>query len=361
MINLFSVNCGLAFAPYLADGLRLFLRGGQPISKVVRQGGTGLIVWSEDRLCLRHQNRETKLDPEAVSHYLATIEFRQQHYDILRTSDEVVFSNLEKTLLLSHPQSNIWLETETIALLINAATRSDKHTDEITLEGLPAWLNISAGDGRLLLSDQRTARWVLLGSDHLAELERRLEMLEAATPYTAQPKPPVLAVKAIPVHLQSAFKLVETLERFAETGEVAAYEDASATFYLRVGRATEGLELADSERRVGVTAREARKWASIIRSELASLKAEQIERGQIRTLLASTSEGRWVMQWGDELFIPNESLSDVASIKSPLRNRVELKQTDNYLLLLNPKTGGCVALTRKEATRLLASHEIVSA
>lgn len=352
MINLFSINCSLAFAPYLADGFRSFLESDQPISKVVRQGGTGLIIRSEDRLSLRHQNRETRLDPQAVTHYLATIGFRHEHYDIRRTSDEVVFSNLEKTLLLSHPQSNIWLETETIALLINAATRKDKHTDEINLEGLPDWLNISAGDGRLLLSDQRTARWVLLGSDHLAELERRLKALETAAVYPAQPKPPVLSVKAIPVHLQSAFKLARTLDRFAQTGEVEAYEDASATFYLRVGKTTEGLELSDSDRRVGITAREARKWRSIIESELASLRAEEVERGQIRTVVATTGEGRWVMQWGDEVFLASESLPEVAVIKGPRQNGVEVKQSDGYLLLLNPKTGSCVALTGDEIEKL---------
>ncbi|HKY03789.1 MAG TPA: hypothetical protein VJQ56_02810, partial [Blastocatellia bacterium] len=326
--------------------------GGQPVSKVVRQGGTGLIIRTDDRLCLRHQNREAELDPESAGHYLATIGFRQQYYDIRRTSDEVVFSNLEKTLLLSHPQSNIWIEPETIALLIDAATRREKQTNEINLEGLPDWLHISAGDGRLLLSDQRTARWVLLGSDHLAELERRLKSLEAAAVYPAQPRPPVLAVKIIPVRLQSAFKLVKTLERFAETGEVTSYEDASAAFYLKVGRATEGLELSDSERRVRITAREARKWTSIIRSELASLKAEEIERGQIRTVFAVTGEGRWVMQWGDELFIANESLAEVASGNGALQNGLAAKWTDNYLLLLYPKTGNSVALTEAELSRL---------
>src|SRR6185295_9464569 len=82
--------------------------------------------------------------------------------------------------------------------------------------GLPDWLNISTGAGQLLISDQRNGRWVLLGADHIKELERRLGLLADFPSSSQQVKPPTISVKGIIVHLQSAFTLADALEAFAE-------------------------------------------------------------------------------------------------------------------------------------------------
>src|SRR5439155_1580992 len=82
---------------------------------------------------------------------------------------------------------------------------SSSKTDDIR-DGLPEWLSVSTGGGRLLLSDQRTARWVLLGEDHMRELERRIETLRVPTVAPPRLEPPTISLKGLTVHLQSAFR-----------------------------------------------------------------------------------------------------------------------------------------------------------
>jgi hypothetical protein len=120
----------------------------------------------------------------------------------------------------------------------------------------------------------------------------------------ARPEPPIISIKGVVVHLQSAFRLADALERFADTGEVSAFEELAPAFQLTVSKATEGIEMRDSANRVGLTSREARKWAAIVRDELARVNAEYRERGSVRTVFADVQRGRWVLQWGDEVFVP---------------------------------------------------------
>jgi len=50
MINILSIRCSLAFAPYLAVSIEEFLSDGITGSRVVRQGGSSLILRSEGNL-----------------------------------------------------------------------------------------------------------------------------------------------------------------------------------------------------------------------------------------------------------------------------------------------------------------------
>src|SRR5207247_2288140 len=92
-------------------------------------------------------------------------------------------------------------------------------------------------------------------------------------------------------------------ENFADTGNVAPFEEITPVYSLSVSRSTEGVELKDSDNRVALTPREARKWAGIIRAELDRLNASQVERGEIRTVFADSGDWRWILQWGDEVFV----------------------------------------------------------
>lgn len=76
MINLFSIRCSMAFAPYIAESATAFLTDGAMPSRVVRQGGSGLIMRAGEDVVLRHQNREAFFTPEDARHYLATVQFR---------------------------------------------------------------------------------------------------------------------------------------------------------------------------------------------------------------------------------------------------------------------------------------------
>src|SRR6185295_3134032 len=125
MINIISLNCGLAFATYLAESASEFLSHGPPISRAIRQGGTGLIIRSKDLLAIRHQNRESELGREEARHYLATIECRIKVFDITRTSDEIVLANVEGNLFLSHPQSDLWLDRKTVESILALASPSE--------------------------------------------------------------------------------------------------------------------------------------------------------------------------------------------------------------------------------------------
>ncbi|HKS41657.1 MAG TPA: hypothetical protein VJX74_13675 [Blastocatellia bacterium] len=346
MINILSIRCGLAFAPYLSESLSVFLRDGRFASRVIRQGGSGLITRSDAEMMLRYQHSESALGAEEARHYSATVSCRKDFYDIARMQDEVVVANVGSELLLSHPQSELWLKAEHISSMLAAFDGASTAAAET---GLPDWLNISTGAGQLLISDQRNGRWVLLGADHIKELERRLSLLTDFQPSSRQPKPPTISVKGIAVHLQSAMTLVAALEAFAETGQVAPYEESTPVYRLTVSKATEGMEIRDSEQRAGLNAREARKWAAIIRSELDRAGAAQIERGRIRTVIARGEQGRWALQWGDEVFVPNESLARLDADTDELK----IDRIGEMVLILTRATGACVALTDMEVNQLI--------
>jgi hypothetical protein len=356
MINIFSIRCGLAFAPYLAESVAAFIEGGAFDSRVVRQAGCGLIIRSDGQVMLRFQHREAALGEAEARHYSATIRFRREFYDVERLQDEVVIANVGAELLLSHPQSDLWLEAAHISRLLQTFDGAPAGESKADSTGLPDWMNVSTGAGRLLISDQRNGRWVLLGKDHLAELERRLAMLDGAGELPARHTPPTVPLKGLAIHLQSAFRLVEALESYAETGEVKAFEEVTPTYSLTVDRSAEGISLRDFDRRVGLNSREARKYASIIRSELERLNVGQVERGKMRTVFADDEHGRWVLQWGDETLVSNDWLAELRSnqglhsraVSFPLR----LKREEDFFLLLNPTTGACVALTESEEEKL---------
>ena len=243
MINILSIRCSLAFAPYLAESATEFLREGRLASRVVRHGGSGLIIRSDEAVVFRYQNRQATLSREEVKHYFATVQFRSEVYDVLRMQDEVVLANVGNELLLSHPQSDLWLGSDAIAALANAFNSESSSKEDETRASLPEWLSVSTGGGRLLLSDQRTARWVLLGDDHIRELERRLEALRVPAVAAPRLEPPTISLKGLTVHLQSAFKLAATLEDFANTGNVAPFEEITPIYSLTASRSTEGIEL----------------------------------------------------------------------------------------------------------------------
>ena len=355
MINLFSIKCSLAFAPYLVESISAFSEEGEAPSRVVRQGGSGLIVRSDERIMLRYRNQETSLDEDDIGHYRTTIDFRAEFYYVLRMPDEIVIANVERNLLLSHPQSELWLDAETLSRLI-AIFRRGRVTDDEN-QALPDWLIIREGGRRLLLSDQRNGRWVLLAQEHIDEFERRLSSLEAATAAVRPPALPALSIKGVAVHLQSAARLARALVRFAETQEVEPFEEVAPEFRLAVGRAIEGLELRDSNNRAGVTAREARKWAAILSNELARLNASEILRGHIKTVFADGDGGRWLLQWGDEVFVPDQLISRIASQAGGLSHGSpdwpRIKQAGEYFLLLSEPSGACVALTADEVDYLI--------
>ena len=355
MINLFSIRCSLAFAPYIAESATAFLTDGEMPSRVVRQGGSGLIMRAGEDVILRHQNREAFFAREDARHYLATVQFRCEFHDVLRMPDEVVVANVGRELLLSHPQSDLWLKEQHVAELV-VAFRNNKGNIE-SPSSLPEWLIVSTGAGRLMLSDQRNGRWVLLGEDHVSELERRLSSLRLSHESVAQPTAPTISTKGLTVHLQSAFKLAETLETFAETGNFAPFEEVVPGFSIRAKSATEGIEIAESDRRVAFTSKEAGKWASIIRTELARLNASYFERGRIRTVFADADQGRWILQWGDEALVRDRLLSQIKAAQNgqPVlqTDSLALKRTPEFLLLLLPASGECVALDERELAQLL--------
>jgi hypothetical protein len=266
--------------------------------------------------------------------------------------DEVIFASIGPDLLLSHPQSEIWLDYQTVAALVDTYRSG---VSESTAD-IPDWLKISMGGGRMLLSDQRSGRWVLLGADHLGELERRLEGLESDPIPNEHLKPPTISVKGITIHLQSAQTLASTMTDFVQGRDVTPFEEATPTYVLKVTRSTEGLELSDSDNRISLNTREARKWADIIRAELERLHVQQIKRGRIRTVLASASDGLWILQWGDEVFVPGSI--DLSSIRSlpeifegascPIARRV-----GDFLVLTDYSNGDSVALNEFETLALI--------
>lgn len=349
MLNILSIRCGLSYAPYLTDALAGYLNEGRFNSRVVRQGGNGLILRSDAEVELRFQAREARLGHGEAQHYSATIAFRRDHYDILRMADEIILATLGQSLLLSHPQSELWFESGTVAALLRAYESGVNAGDE----ALPDWLNVSTGAGGLLLSDQRTGRWVLLGADHVAELERRVGLLAQTGEARSRHRPPTLNIKGVTVHLQSAFKLAEALESFAESGVVMPFIEQAPGYELAVEKATEGLALRDFDRRVGLPAREARKYAAILRDELEQRHAVTFERGGLRTVIADDVSGRWVLQWGDEILLTSDALATWRNEPTAtLPGNLVMRRDGELLLLLAPTTGACVALTDREAEAL---------
>ncbi|HEX8088387.1 MAG TPA: hypothetical protein VF762_06010 [Blastocatellia bacterium] len=357
MINIFSIRCGLAFAPYLAESLDSFLKEGRFASRVIRQAGCGLIIRSDVEVMLRFQHHEAALGEAEAAHYSATIRFRRDSYDIRRLQDEVVVANVGAELLLSHPQSDLWLEAAHVSHLLRTFDAAPAHGGEADSSSLPDWLNISAGAGRLLISDQRNGRWVLLGRDHIEELVRRLALLDGADGPPSRRRPPTIPLKGLAVHLQSALRLVEALESYAETGEVEAFEEVTPTYSLAAARSAEGIELRDVDRRVGLNSREARKYAGIIRAELERLNLREAARGGMRTVFADDEDGRWALQWGDELLVAGDSLAGLRSNPNHPPGagtfRLRVRRDGEFFLLLDPSTGACVALTESEEGMLM--------
>jgi hypothetical protein len=189
-----------------------------------------------------------------------------------------------------------------------------------------------------------------MGEDHVFELSRRLGALSATSPLARRSAPPTIAVKGINIHMQSALKLAQVFEAFVGGREVADYEEATPAYLLGVRRTTEGLEIRDFDKRVALTVREARKWSEILKHELGKLRAEQVERGLIRTVVAEGQGGRWALQWGDEVFIPEESIAAIENSGGVIKGAgdIAIRRDEGYLLLLDPQTGGCVALAEAE-------------
>jgi len=346
MINILSVRCSLAFAPYLSESLAQFLDSGYVTPRVVLQAGTGLIVRSDGELAIRYQEREYRLGQAEACHYSATLHLRIEAYDIILMPDEIVMSNFNGAVVLSHPQSELWLEppvVDALGQMFNVGTPAESI--------LPEWLNASLGGGRLLLSDQRSGRWMLLGRDHVDALASRLPYLSAAKPHTKS-QPPTIGIKGLPIHLQSAIKLAQTLADFAATGELESYDEITPLYSLSVSPSTEGIELSDSTNRVAITKREAGKWASLMTVELERLNMTQFERGQIRTTLADCDGGRWILQWGDAVFIPRGFES--AFKHDRCENKFRMKKIGELTTLLDHHTAHCVALSDSEKVALQA-------
>ncbi len=350
MINIKSIRCGLAFSPYLLEGLRSYVETGRANPCVVKQAASGLILRSEDELIIHYQNREAALNREAARHYLETVEFRRKIFDITATSNEVVLANFGGSLLLSHPQSEIWIEKQEIPFLL--AAFAGANTD--AQQGLPEWLTISGGNGRLLLSDGRDGRWVLLGSDHHDELERRLPMLEPMSENRLLEKPPTISMKGLNLHLQAAFKLQQTLEEFAETASFSPYEEVAPSYTLRVMQSIEGMKISDGNLLVAVLAKEARKWAAILETELEKLGAIEMERHELKTVLAKSEGGCWILQGGDEICLSQDEQQRLFGQTSTAlsKGRFVAEISAAFTLILDKATGACVALNEPEFKHL---------
>lgn len=351
MINILSIRCSPAFAPYLIEAMEAFVIEGYSPPRVVRQAANGLAIRADKALILRHQNSEATFGKAYAKHYLATVRFRSIYYDIALKSDEVVFASLGNQLFLSHPQSQMTIEADVLPCLIKAFHQSA----DAEGESLPDWLTISGGDGRLLLSDGRNGRWVLLGSDHFEEFQRRLPILASADELEQPKKPPVILVKGIKVHLQSVLKLTRVLQDFAELGEFTDYADVAPTYSLCLMRSNEGIKITDSNLVITITQKEARKWAAILQMESERLNLTEVERGGIATIFADSEDGQWILQMGDEVLIEKgESLQIRKNINQESQSpRIVTKTDGEYYLILEKGSGGCVALLNDERKILI--------
>jgi hypothetical protein len=345
VINILSINCSLAFSPYLLESLEAFLQTGEVPPQLVRQGGGGLLVRSDERLVIRYRNREAALGPRESEHYFETIRFRYEAYDVARMGDEVVLATIGNDLLLSHPQSEIWLNRAGVSALVSAAGNgAATHASD--------WLSISTGGGRTLLSDQRNGRWVLLGEDHLAEFGRRFGRLECPSEPAMRHRPPTVSVRGVTVELQSAPRLMRTLGLVASSREFTAYEEITPRYVLRVAAASQGIEISDTNNRVALTAADAGKWREILAADVVRFGVTEMRRGVVRTVFAVTPAGRWVMQWGDEVLVDDELLARIERESDD----VKLKRSGRFLLVLDPSTGACVALTTDEVREMRRLH-----
>jgi hypothetical protein len=351
MINIRSIRCSVAFSPYLLESVSAALNNDDVVSRVVRQGGHGLIIRGDSTLVLRYDLRQNSLSPGELRHYLATIKFRSDFFDVLRMSDEVVLATIGGDVLLSHPQSEIWLGSSDLRGLLALCAGAQEINSDLSL---PDWLETSAGGDRVLLSDRRSGRWVLLGQDHLEELRRRVELLRPLAVERRASCIPTVTVKGLEVHIQSATDLANALDEFATTGKVSSFEEITPEYSLAVSLSGQGLELSDSDMRVSLTAREARKWAGILRAELQRLRVRQVERDRIRTVFAHGEDGCWILQWGDQVFVPKAGLpgcsTPVGSSGSNLDNIVQ--RDAEFSMFLDPRNGACVALTDLELSSL---------
>jgi len=350
-INIQSVRSGITFAPYLNEVFQEFIDKREVSAKVFRQGGKGFVLRSDGDLILRHEHRQASLGPEEVRHYAATVKMRSQIYDVLRMQDEVVLASIGPELLLSHPQSEIWLSEVAVGALVKSFGSNPNELDT----GTPEWLKISIGGDRMLLSDQRSGRWVLLGADHVNELRVRLARLGTESTHAQFETPPVLNLKGIRVHLQSALKLVSTMEDFAGGQGVTPFEETAPTYSLKVSTSTNGLEISDDENHTVLNFRETRKWMDLLKAEIEALNVRQIERGRLRTVCAGDNGGLWILQWGDEVFVPGSNgLQSAARLAHTpdTSSDVVASRTDEFLMVLNYSNGNCVALTESEAATL---------
>jgi hypothetical protein len=351
-INILSIRSSVALAPYLAEAFLGFIIDRAVHSGVPRQAGKGLVIRSDGDLILRHEHHQESLGLEEVRHYAATTRMRSEVYDVLQMPDEVVLASVGPELLLSHPQSEIWLSREAVDSLVQTFGSGP----DAVSGNIPDWLKVSIGGGRMLLSDQRTGRWVLLGADHLSELRKRLERL-AIESINLQPQaPPVISLKGISVHLQSALKLLLAMEDFAMGRDITPIEELTPVYSLKLSRSANGLELSDSESHTVLNSREVRKWIDLVKAEIEPLHLRQIERGRIRTVFGSNNSGRWILQWGDEVFVPgNVDLQSVRHSADVPQTSGEViaSHSDDFLLVMNYSTGNCVALNELE------SHEVV--
>ncbi|HKV39560.1 MAG TPA: hypothetical protein VJX67_10130 [Blastocatellia bacterium] len=350
MINILSINCSLAFAPYLEE----VFRDGQPQApSVVRQGGSGLVLRTGDGLIVLHRNREARLAAGDIAHYRATTAIRREVYDVARMSDEVVLAGVNGHVLLSHPQSEMWLDSDAVSALLTIC-RGETSVAAGPLR-VPDWLSYSVGAGSLLLSDQRTGRWVLLGTDHIAQMETRLNALELCPKRHAKSAgvPPTILVKGVTVHLQSGFELVRCLRAFAVRREVLPVRDLTPSFSLTVTGGAGALEVTDNSARVAITAKEAEKWAVILESELGRLNASQTLREGVRTVFADGDGGCWVLQWGDEVLVPSQIAIEASETGSFNDILLVAREAGLFTVFLDTRTGNAVALTDQEMRRLV--------
>src|SRR5205085_10687304 len=99
-------------------------------------------------------------------------------------------------------------------------------------------------------------------------------------------------------------------------GNVMTFTEQAPGYELAVEKATEGIALRDFDQRVALTAREARKYAAILRDELEQRRDTQFERGGLRTVIADDADGRWDLQWGDEILLTAEALGSLREAAS---------------------------------------------
>ncbi|MEW6129251.1 MAG: hypothetical protein AB1757_19580 [Acidobacteriota bacterium] len=350
MVNILSIRCSLAFIPYLLESLNEFIERGEVTPALVKQAASGLMIRADERLSLRYQNQEVGLARSDAIHFRATLELRNNFFAITRTSNEVILAQVDDNLLLSHPQSEIWLDSIAVHNIIAV------HKNPKGLSGLPFpdWLSVSASETTMLLSDGRNGRWVLLGDDHLLEFEKRVAVLRQAKIQYPKRIPPTIQMKGVKIYFQSLQKLILAIKQFSETGDFQPFIESSASYSLFVQKAPEGMKISDNSLVISITQKEARKWIMILEAELDKYQVEEFRRGQIHTLMMKMDDGYWLLQGGDEIFIEATRLSDFLDsnfTQQPEHHLVFSKQAE-FHLILNKANGNCVALKGEEINRI---------